>query len=113
MAGKVGSASFGVLLVDGYDFLASKLKAFTHKVTALQERSDGLGDSLEAMVPTGLVKLEITQAGAFFDDTTNQTHTLLATIANLAVSRLICAAFAGNTIGKPFLGCSGAYAQAY
>jgi hypothetical protein len=113
MAGKVGSASFGVLLVDGYDFLASKLKAFTHKVTALQERSDGLGDATETMTPTGLLKLEVTQAGAFFDDTTNQTHTILATLANLAVSRLLCAAFAGNTIGKPFLGASGLYAHTY
>jgi len=113
MAGKIGSASFGVLLVDGYDFLASKLKAFTHKATATQERSDGLGDTIETMTPTGLLKLEITQAGAFFDDTTNQTHTLLATLANLAVSRLLCAAFAGNTIGKPFLGASGLYTHEY
>lgn len=113
MSGKLGSASFSVLLVDGYDFLAQKLKAFTHKASALEERSDGLGDSLETQTPTGLLKLEIAQAGAFFDDTTNQAHTLLATLANLQVSRLICAAFGGNTIGKPFLGASGLYAMVY
>jgi hypothetical protein len=113
MAGKIGSASFGVLLVDGYDFLASKVKNFTHKVEAVQERSDGLGDATEAMTPVGIQKLSVSQAGAFFDDATNGAHALLATIANLAVSRLLCAAFAGNTIGKPYLGGSGVYAMAY
>lgn len=113
MAGKIGSASFGVLLVDGYDFLAAKVKNVTHKVTAIQERSDGLGDSTEAMTPVGVSKLEVTQAGAFFDDTTNGIHALLSTIANLAVSRSLVAAFAGNTIGKAFLGISGLYGMVY
>lgn len=113
MSGKVGSASFGVLLVDGYDFLAAKVKNVTHKVTAIQERTDGLGDTYEAMTPTGVSKLQITQAGAFFDDSTNGIHALLSPIANLAVSRTLCAAFAGNTIGKAFLGISGLYGQVY
>jgi len=113
MSGKVGGASFGVLLIDGYDVLASKLKAFTHKVTARQERSDGLGDSLEAQTPTGLIKLEISQSGAFFDDATNGVHALLSVVGAPAISRTLVAAFAGNTIGQPFLGCSGVYGQAY
>ncbi len=113
MSGKIGSANFGVLLVDGYDFLAQKLKGFTHKVTAKQERTDGLGDTFEAMTPVGISKLEISQTGAFFDDTTNLVHTLLAPIANLQVARTLVAAFAGNTIGKAFLGISGLYGMAY
>ena len=113
MSGKIGSKDFGVLLVDGYDFLSAKLQAFTHKVAAGMTRSDGLGDSIETMTPTGLSTLTVTQAGAFFDDTTNGIHSLLSTVANLAVSRLLVAAFAGNTIGKPFLGCSGVYGHTY
>lgn len=113
MAGKYGSASFGVLLVDGYDFLASKLKGFTYKISAVQENTLGLGDATESMTPTGISKLEVTQTGAFFDDSTNGAHALLATIANLAVSRLLVAAFFGNTIGKPFFGVYGLYGMAY
>lgn len=113
MAGKIGSKDFGVLLVDGYDFLAAKLQGFTHKVVASQEKSHGLGDTTEAMTPTGLETLSIAQTGGFFDDSANGIHVLLSTIANLAVSRLVCAAFAGNIIGKPFLGISGAYGMEY
>lgn len=113
MAGKYGSASFGVLLVDGYDFLASKLKGFTYKISADQESTLGLGDATENATPTGISKLEVAQAGAFFDDSTNGAHALLSTFANLAVSRLLVAAFFGNTIGKPFFGVSGLYGMAY
>lgn len=113
MSGKIGSKDFAVLLVDGYDFLAAKLQSLTHKVTSNMEKSTGLGDTIEAMTPTGLSTLTVTQTGGFFDDTTNYTHSLLSTVANLAVSRLLVAAFAGNTIGKPFLGCSGVYAHTY
>ncbi len=111
--GKYGSASFGVLLVDGYDFLAAKVKTFTHKITAQFEDSTGLGDSTMAKTPTGLSKLEITQGGAFFDDSTNGAHALLSTSTGTNTARTVCAAFAGNTIGKEFLGCSGAYGMAY
>src|SRR4051812_13241111 len=113
MAGKLGSKDFGVLLVDGYDFLSAKLQAFTHKTVAGQTRTDGLGDTLEAQSPTGVSTLSVSQAGAFFDDVTTGIHALLATIANLAVARVMAAAFAGNTIGKPFLGASGLYGMAY
>src|SRR4029077_6460969 len=113
MRGKIGSASFAVLLVDGYDVLAAKVKSFSHKITALHERSDGLGDSFEASTPTGLQTLSLTQSGAFFDDATNGAHTLLAPIANLAVSRIVTFAPAGNTLASRFIGASGAYGQSY
>lgn len=113
MAGKIGSANFGLLLVDGYDFLAAKLQGFTHKVTAMLAGSDGIGDAVKAQSPTGLETLTITQTGAFFDDSANGIHALLSTIANLAVSRLVLAAFGGNVIGKPCVGCSGVYGMAY
>lgn len=113
MAGKIGSKDFGVLLVDGYDFLSAKLQAFTHKLTSGMTRTDGLGDTVQTNGPTGLSTLTVSQAGAFFDDSTNGIHALLAAVANLQVSRLLVAAFAGNTIGKPFLGVSGLYGMAY
>jgi hypothetical protein len=65
------------------------------------------------MTPVGLLKATLTQAGAFFDDSTNGIHTMLSAAANLAVSRLVAYAFAGNTIGKPFVGAQGLYAMGY
>ncbi len=113
MAGKLGSASFSVLLIDGYDLLAAKVKTFTHKITALMEKSEGLGDSTEAKTPTGLSKLELTQGGAFFDDSANGAHVLLSPIANLQVSRVVSFAYGGNTIATPYVGASGTYGMSY
>jgi hypothetical protein len=113
MAGKIGSASFSVLLVDGYDLLASKVKGFRHKVQALNERSEGLGDGTQAKTPTGLVRVDVSQSGAFFDDTAAGAHTLLSTPAGQIVSRVLAFAFAGNAIGKPFVGVAGVYGMAY
>jgi hypothetical protein len=113
MAGKVGSSSFSVLLVDGYNVLAAKVQGITHKVESILQPSHGLGDATEAASPTGLVRATLTQAGAFFDDSANGLHALLSAAANLAVSRIVAYAFAGNVIGKPFTGAQGLYAMAY
>ena len=113
MAGKLGSAGFSVLLVDGYDLLAAKIKTFSHKITALNERSEGLGDSTEAATPTGLARVDLSQGGAFFDDATTGAHTLLSPIANLALSRVLAFAYGGNTIAKPFVGMTGLYGHTY
>jgi len=113
MAGKVGSASFSVLLVDGYNLLAAKVQGVTHKVEALLQPSHGLGDPTEAATPTGITRATLTQGNAFFDDSTGGIHSMLSAIANLAVSRLVAYAFAGNVIGKPFVGAQGLYAMSY
>lgn len=113
MAGKVGSSSFSVLLVDGYNLLAAKVQAIMHKVESVLQVSHGLGDVTEAMTPVGVLKATLTQAGAFFDDSTNGIHTMLSAIANLAVSRIVAYAFAGNTIGRPFVGAQGIYGMQY
>src|SRR4051812_11098646 len=113
MAGKVGSASFAVLLVDGYNLLAAKVQGITHKVEAILQPSHGLGDATEAATPTGLSRATLTQGNAFFDDSTNGLHTMLSALANLAISRIVAYAFAGNVIGKPFVGAQGEYAMTY
>jgi hypothetical protein len=113
MAGKVGSASFAVLLVDGYNLLAAKVQGVTHKIEAVLQPSHGLGDATEAATPTGTTRATLTQGNAFFDDSTNGIHTMLSAIANLAISRIVAYAFAGNVIGKPFVGAQGLYAMGY
>jgi hypothetical protein len=111
MPGKYGSGSFSVLLVDGYNLLASKVKGFTHKVTSVAEGTTGLGDTTTSKGPTGNVEIALTQDGAFFDDTTNSNHDALK--ASTAVSRVLCFAVLGNVIGQPFRGISGAYTSTY
>lgn len=111
MPGKYGSSSFAVLLVDGYNLLAAKVKSFSHKVASIMEETTGLGDGTKAKGPTGVVQVSLTQAGAFFDDSTNGSHDALK--ASTAASRILCFAIAGNAIGQPFRGMSGAYTQSY
>ncbi len=111
MSGKLGSASFTVLLVDGCNLLGAKPKACSWKNEAVEEKSDGLGDGFEAMSPTGLSKLSLTQAGAFFDDTTNGMHDAFK--SKEALSRIVCAGYAGNVIGARAIGAFGLYAQTY
>jgi hypothetical protein len=113
MPGKVGSASFAVFLVDGYDLLAIKPKNFTYKTESDMETSHGLGDAFEAMLPVGVQTITITQDGAFFDDTAAGAHTLLAAANSSQVSRLMAWAPEGNVIGKAFVGTQSAYAMAY
>src|SRR5947209_5864814 len=111
MAGKVGSGSFAVLLLDGYNLIASKLQGHTHKVEALQEKSDGLGDSTTAQSPVGLSKATLTQSGAFFEDSANGAHVALN--GSTALRRLLCFAFSGNVIGQRFVGVDGTYVPSY
>jgi len=113
MSGKVGSASFAVLSVDGYDLLAAKVQTVTHKVASIFEPSHGLGDSVRAKAPVGLLQLTVTQGGAFFDDATTGAHALLSPAGATQVSRTLIAAFAGNTIGQPCVGAAGLYASTY
>lgn len=111
MAGKYGSASFAVLLVDGYNLLSAKVKNFRHKTASLFESSHGLGDSVAAKTPQGMVQVTLAQDGAFFDDATNGSHDALK--SQTATSRVLCFAVAGNTIGQPFTGVGGAYTNSY
>lgn len=74
VAGKHGSSEFATFLVNGCNMLTAKPKAVTWKIESLMERTDGLGDTYEAMSPTGLSKLTLSQAGAFWDTTVKGLH---------------------------------------
>lgn len=113
--GKYGPASI-FLMVDGYNLISAKLQALRYKVTALQVRSDGLGDSWEENSPIGTKRAEITQEGAFFDTSTNNSHDALSSSvpsSPQATPRIICLGDAGQTIGEPFMGFEGVYTQEY
>jgi len=109
--GKYGGQSFSVLLLDGYNLLSAKVKGFTHKIESKLEPSTGLGDSWEEHTPTGMRTASLTQDGAFFDDSTNGMHSALS--ASQGTSRVMVFAYAGNAIGRPFVGTQGVYGMSY
>jgi hypothetical protein len=102
---KYGSASFGVLLVDGINMLGAKPKNVSQKIELLTEQTNGLGDSHEEHTPTGMTRATFSQDGALFDDGTNSMHAALK--AHGSASRIVCVADQGNVIGQPFTGCVG------
>lgn len=108
---KSGSPSFAVFLVDGYNVLAAAVQNFTFKVTSMMQECTGLGDTWAQQCPTGVSKAEITQAGAYFDDTTNGIHDAFKAAG--ITSRVICWAPNGNTIGKALVFLEGAYSLGY
>jgi hypothetical protein len=116
-SGKFGSASV-LFLVDGYNLLANKLKGLRYKEEAVQETSHGLGDGAEESTPTGLTKIELAQEGAFFDTTRARVHQMLSRSNGVptspqATQRVVCLGFAGQVVGNPFAGLTGAFTSAY
>lgn len=109
---KYGSGSFGFFLVGGYNLINSSLQALGWKREAITEMAHGLGSAAELPTPVGVARFALTQSGAFFDDTANGAHALLAAGAT-ATSRVVCFSVTGNTVGQPFVGCLGALTCAY
>jgi len=107
-----GSNSIGFFLASGYNLLASKLQGIAEKVAAAQTRTDGLGDAWAEHTPTGMKESTLSQDGAFYDAGTNLAHEAHRTPPTTA-SRVVCLAFEGNTMGKRFIGWSGAMTTAY
>jgi hypothetical protein len=108
---KAGSSAFSVLLADGYNLLAAKLKGFTYGTESLTEPTDGLGDDHEEHTPVNMSRSTLAQNGAFFDDATNGIH--LAFRASSGVARILTFAFMGNVIGAAFTGALGALKTRY
>ncbi len=106
---KFGSSS-ALFLVDGYDFLASKLASLSFKHTAITETSDGLGDNYESNSPTGKQKATISQGQGYFDTTANSLHDAMASKMGTtpqATKRVACFGCQGQTVGAVFYGFEG------
>jgi hypothetical protein len=92
------------------------VKGISYKVEAPQEETTGLGDVWETHAGVGVMKGTFTQDGAFFDTATNSSHDALSAgtpSTPQTAARVVCAGFAGNTIGSPMVGFEGAYQQTY
>jgi hypothetical protein len=108
---KYGSPSFSVLLADGINLLAAKVKGVTYADESITEQTDGLGDGNEEHTPVGQSRWTLTQTGGFFDDAANGMH--LAFRAASGASRILSFAYMGNAIGAAFVGALGAFTTKY
>lgn len=106
-----GSGDVGFLLVSGRSMLPAKPQGLMESVEAMQEDTSGLGDTWGEVTPTGMKRAELSQDGAFYNEGTNSAHETLRD--SQTTSRVVCLAVEGNTIGKRFIGYSGAYAHKY
>lgn len=105
-----------ILLIDGYDLLASKVKTLSFKQTSLTEQSDGLGDLSEAFSPVGKVRALLTQGVAFFDTVQNRIHDAMATKLGstpAAVARVGVFGCMGQIAGAVFWGLAGLFSTEY
>ena len=112
---KYGSTS-AIFLVDGYNFLAPKLKSLNLKITQLTEQTDGLGDANQAFSPTGKQQGAITQGGAFWDTAANSIHDAMASKMGVTpqdTPRVMTVGCMGNTVGAVIYGIQGAFSVAY
>lgn len=109
--GKHGSSDVALFLIGGYNFLSNKPTGVTRKVEEVLQRCDGLGDSWASYCHTGVSKGSFSQAGAIFDDTTNQMHTALKTSSS--TSRVGLIAWGGNVLGAACTGFAGLLAVSY
>src|SRR6185436_342792 len=105
-----------VLLIDGYDLLAAKVKTLSFKITSLTEQSDGLGDASEKFSPVGKIRAVITQGVAFFDTAQNSIHDAMATKLGstpAAVARVGVFGCMGQVAGAVFWGIAGLFSTEY
>ncbi len=112
---KYGSTS-ALFLVDGYNFLASKLKTLNLKITQLTEQSDGLGDANQAFSPTGKQRGSIVQGGGFWDTSALSIHDAMASKMGVTpqdTPRVMVVGCMGNTVGAVLYGIQGAFSVAY
>lgn len=103
------------LLVDGYDLTATRMERLRMKVTSVLEDANGVGTQWEESYPTGQQRGEIEQTRAFFRPGAGEAHELLKDLSAdpNGAARIVCAAYAGNVIGRPFDGFEGAYQMEY
>jgi len=106
---KRNSADVGFLLVDGYDLLGVST-SLSDNVSAMVEESHALGDSWVKNTYVGLKSAELSQEG-FYDDASDSSNEALS--GSEGSSRLLCYGLEGNTIGKKFIGYSGAMQTNY
>lgn len=107
---KYGSKDVGFVLVGGYDLKGYLTEIVGPESESIMERSDTLGDTWQEHLPTGNKRCYVSQNG-FYDDESGGINAAICELQD--VSRVMCIAHEGNTIGKKFLGLAGTFAGKY
>ncbi len=108
---KYGGSSFELFLLDGYNIISILPSPVSSSKESLTQQSNPFGVGNEAHTPINVEKGGLSIGEAIFDASVDALLSVVG--ATRGVSRLICVAFEGNTIGKHFTGYSGVYDQKY
>lgn len=108
---KYSGVNFSTFLVDGYNLAASLTENVSMGKESISQQTNPFGVSTESHTPVGVTKGFLTAGGGFFDAATDALHSAIGSV--VGISRIVCAAIEGNTIGKMFMGFEGAYSQKY
>lgn len=100
-----------LVLVDGYNLTAMLMEQIVAGREPITQQSNPFGVSTESHTPIGIVKGYANVGGGIYDEAVDALHTALSTV--VGISRVMCIAMEGNTIGKHFMGFEGAYSQKY
>jgi hypothetical protein len=103
------SSNVGFFLWGGYSLLGTTTE-FTENASVLLENTTVLGDTWHEHTSTGLKRAELTQSG-FYDDASDGINAALA--GSLGTTNPVCYTVEGNTVGKHFVGLTGAYNGKY
>ena len=106
---KYGSNDVAFFLVDGFD-LTGVSTTLSDATEAQIEESSALGDAWGESLATGVLRAELAADGVY-DDASDSVNAALS--GNEATSRIVCYAYAGNTLAQQFVGHVGAFGGAY
>ena len=106
---KYGSNDVAFFLVDGFD-LTGVSTTLSDATEAQIEESSALGDAWGESLATGVRRAELAADG-FYDDASDSVNAALS--GNEATSRIVCYAYAGNTLAQQFVGHVGAFGGTY
>jgi hypothetical protein len=99
-----GPDDVGFILVGGYNLLGDTVE-ITDKIAALTDESHALGDSWHEHAYLGLKRAELTQKG-YFNDASDGLNAAL--VGGMGTSHVLSYGVEGNTVGKKFIGYTGA-----
>ena len=108
---KYGSPSV-VVLVDGVNLTPALTETVTQSQEALTEKTDPINSGTEEHTPTGKVRGTLALGGGIFDEAVDTLHAGIAG-SGVGVSRTVCIAIEGQTLGRHFTGYAGAYGLTY
>lgn len=108
---KYSGANFTLLLVDGYNLIASVQDSASISKESITEQTNPFGVTTESHTPIGITKAALVAGGGIYDQAVELVHQALGTV--VGVNRNVVAGIEGNTVGLLFHGFEGNYSQKF